>query len=223
MIAQGVLAEVKRFGNDLVRCAFLAHNGRHYFALGGGEVRVSRLFALRSLPAGKRLQDSTDHGPIEPRLARMHPCNGFENHLGRLRFVDDAARARDNCAFVRSGVADTGKNEHCRLARQMGQKIKPAFGAKFEVEQHYMRPVLFHGRKRFAMAGRYICQLELWTGRFNELRQPPQNATVMVNQQYPDRLSSKNGHKSPRNSCGNEPPLFPARVLIDGGHERYQP
>jgi hypothetical protein len=87
----------------------------------------------------------------------MHACHGFENHLGRLRFVDNAARARNHGAFVGSKVANTGKNEHCRLAREVGQKIESAFAAKVEVEQDDMRPVLFHGRKRFAMAGRYVC------------------------------------------------------------------
>jgi hypothetical protein len=83
--------------------------------------------------------------------------------------VDDAARARNNGTFVRTAVANTGKNENCRLARQVGQKIEPVLAAEVEVEQDDMRSVFFHGGKRFALAGRYICQLELWTRRFNEL------------------------------------------------------
>jgi hypothetical protein len=57
--------------------------------------------------------------------------------------------------------------------------------------------MLLHGRERFAMAGGDVDELELWTGRLDQLRKPPEHATVVVNEQYPDRLSGENRHNPP--------------------------
>jgi hypothetical protein len=111
---------------------------------------VRRLFALTP---GKGLQDFAHGGAIEPRLASVHPFDSLQNELGWLGFMDHASRARNNSTFPGSWITKAGKDEYRRLARQVRQKIEAAFFAKIEFEQHNVRPVLLHGRQRFAVTG----------------------------------------------------------------------
>ena len=119
------------------------HNGSHDFALGSRQASVRRRFALTPREG---LQDSAHCGAIKPWLTGVHASDGFQDHLGRLGFVNDASRARKNGAFLGGGVTKAGEDEYRRLARQLRHKIKPTFAAKVQIEQHDVRPVLLHGR-----------------------------------------------------------------------------
>ncbi len=77
------------------------HNGSDNFALGSRQGSVRRLFAL---PPRKGLHHSAHCDAIKPRLAGVHASDGFQDHLGRFGFVNDASRARKNGAFLGSGV-----------------------------------------------------------------------------------------------------------------------
>jgi hypothetical protein len=58
-----------------------------------------------------------------------------------------------------------------------------------------------------------VYELELRTGGFYELRNSPDHATVVVNDQYRDRLSSENRHSSPQES---EPCSLFRRTAVPG-------